>query len=136
MAVSGDAKHVSVSISVGVLKANHTLVQVVMNNVGNVASKIIDNGTAITNASAAWFKDVQQNWLSYMIIGAIIAESIAFLHYTFLFHCNRMKSSATQGQLIELTKTIGSKIIPMLQPLPLSTISPSNLSYLAQNSQI
>ncbi|CAF1597388.1 unnamed protein product [Adineta ricciae] len=79
---------------------------------------------------------MQENWLSYMIVIAIIIGSIAFLYCAFLFYCNRMKSGATQSQLIELTKIIGEKIIPTPQRPPSSAISPLNFPYLARNSQV
>ena len=136
MPVSRDAKHVSIYIADGAQKANQTPVGAVMNTAGKAASKIIDSGVTIISAPATWIKSIQENWLSYMILAAIIIGLIAFLYCACLCHCNPMTSSATQSQLIELTRTIGSKIIPTPQPPPLSTISPSNLPYLAQNSQV
>ncbi|CAF1506206.1 unnamed protein product [Adineta ricciae] len=118
MTVGGDAKHINVHIADGALKANHTPVQAAMNSAGNAASKIIESGASLITAPVTWFKDMQENWLSYMIVIAIII------------------GGATQSQLIELTKIIGEKIIPTPQRPPSSAISPLNFPYLARNSQV
>ena len=84
MSGSGSNNHISVSDLPSKHK-NGTAVQDVMNTVGKTAGKIIESGGDIITAPAVWLKDIQQNWLSYMIVTAIILSILAFFYCSFKF---------------------------------------------------
>ncbi|CAF1185624.1 unnamed protein product [Adineta steineri] len=45
------------------------------------ANKIIESGTDIITAPAVWLKDMQKNWLSYMVVLAVMLITVC--HYIF-----------------------------------------------------
>ncbi|CAF4425167.1 unnamed protein product, partial [Rotaria magnacalcarata] len=57
-------------------KAADTPVQTAL----KAAGKAIESGSDLIAAPALWLKDMQKNWLMYMIIAAIILLIIAFLY--------------------------------------------------------
>ncbi|CAF1539035.1 unnamed protein product [Adineta ricciae] len=128
MSISGDASDVKFNIMDSAAKANNTPVQAVMNSAGKTASKIIESGGDLLTAPVVWLKDMQQNWVMYMVVLVIILGSIAFLYCAFLFCCNRKKKNSTdQNQLIELAKIIGNKIGTTQSPLTIMTPTPFSL---------
>ncbi|CAF1667134.1 unnamed protein product [Adineta ricciae] len=127
MSISGDGSDVKFNIMDTAAKANNTPVQAVMNSAGKTASKIIESGGDLLTAPVVWLKDMQQNWIMYMVVLAVILGSIAFLYCAFLFYCNRKTNSTDQNQLIELAKIIGNKIGTAQSPLAIMTPTPSSL---------
>ncbi|CAF1513590.1 unnamed protein product [Adineta ricciae] len=127
MSISGDASDVKFNIMDSAAKANNTPVQTVMNSASKTASKIIESGGDLLTAPVVWFKDMQQNWIMYMVVLAVILGSIAFLYCAFLFYCNPKKNSTDQSQLIEFAKIIGNKIGATQSPLAITTPTPSSL---------
>ena len=65
-----------------------------MNSVGDTASKVIESGGDIATAPVTWLKDMQQNWLMYMIAVAVILSTITFL-YCVLRLCIARKKKCT-----------------------------------------
>ncbi|CAF4797395.1 unnamed protein product, partial [Rotaria socialis] len=57
-------------------KAADTPVQTAL----KAAGKAIDSGSDLIAVPALWLKDMQKNWLIYMILPAIILLTIAFLY--------------------------------------------------------
>lgn len=105
--VSGANSQVIVS-ELGLRHANGTAVQKVMNSVGKTTSQAIQSGGDILTAPAIWLKEIQQNWLSYMIVTAIILSILTFFYCTVCFYLNRKKNNSFNGTLIELAKVIGN----------------------------
>ncbi|CAF1657314.1 unnamed protein product, partial [Adineta ricciae] len=68
MSISGDASDVKFNIMDSAAKANNTPVQAVMNSAGKTASKIIESGGDLLTAPVVWLKDMQQNWVMYMVV--------------------------------------------------------------------
>jgi hypothetical protein len=133
MNIRGDAKDVNVHIADSMKKLNDTPTRMVMDAAGRTASKVIQSGGDILTAPAVWLKDMQQNWLSYMAIVAVIVGSVAILYCAFLIHCNRKKNNQAQNHIIELSKIMSGTIATSAPSLPFSK---STLPSLAQNSQV
>jgi hypothetical protein len=122
--ISGSGSHKTIAIGDSAMKLkNGTAVQHVMNTVGATASKIIESGGDIITAPAVWLKDIQNNWLSYMVVTAIILSILAFFYRAFCFYLNRKKSDLSGNSLIELAKIINNKTGILQQPLPLSVLN-------------
>ena len=102
----------------GLRHANGTAVQKVMDSVGKTTSQVIQSGGDILTAPAIWLKEIQQNWLSYMIVTAIILSILTFFYCTVCFYLNRKKNNSFNGTLIELAKVIGNKDDIPRQQLP------------------
>lgn len=127
---SGSNNHISIGDS-AFAKRNNTDVQMVMETSGKAVRKIIESGSDIISAPATWLKAIQQNWLIYMVLFAIILSSIAFLYCVIVSYLNRQKKNWSNSNLFELAKVISNRNGALQQPLPLPAINPlSNLSNL------
>jgi hypothetical protein len=108
---------------------NDTALQTVMNTFGKTASKVIESGGDIVNAPVVWLKDMQKNWLAYMVVTAIILSSIAVLYCAISSYFNRKKNNGFNNNLLEIVKIFNNKTGILQQPLPLSVSNlPSNAS--------
>ncbi|CAF0876881.1 unnamed protein product [Adineta steineri] len=124
---SGSNNHISVSDLPSKLK-NDTAVQDVMNTVGKTAGKIMASGGDIITAPAVWLKDIQQNWLSYMIVTAVILSILAFFYCSFKFYLNKKQSNMSNNNLLDFAKIINNKNGTMQNQLPLSLINLPSVS--------
>ena len=100
--------------------ANGTAVQKVIESVGKTAGQVIESGGDIITAPAVWLKSIQQNWLAYMIVIAIILSILTFFYRTVCFHLNCKKNNSFNSSFIELAKVIGNKHGTLQQQLPSS----------------
>ena len=112
---------------------NGTVVQHVMETAGKTVNKVIESGGDILNAPAVWVKDMQQNWLTYMVLAAIILSIILFFYCSFCYYFQRktMNPASSTSHLIDLAKIISHQTgILQRQESPLSVLSlpsiPSN----------
>ena len=99
-----------------------------MKSAGKSASKLIEGGADIITAPAVWLKDIQQNWLTYMIVAAVIMLCIAFFYCAVCSYCNRKKNNWSNNNLVELAKVIGNKNGILQQPLSLSAVNLPSVS--------
>ena len=73
------------------------------------ASKIVESGADFISAPALWLKGMQENWLTYMILIAIILTTITFL-YCVIRSCFATKRNAWPiNYLIEIATAIVNK---------------------------
>jgi hypothetical protein len=89
------------------------------------ASKVIESGSDLINAPVLWFKDMQKNWLVYMIVAATILLTVAFLYCAVRSYFNRKGKNPSIGNLVELASMFVNKN-PVLQtqfPLSASKLS-------------
>ncbi|CAF3849038.1 unnamed protein product [Rotaria sordida] len=127
--IKGSGSHNQIFVGDSALKVkNGTAVQEVMNTVGKTASKVIESGGDIITAPAVWLKDIQQNWLTYMVLAAIILSILAFFYCSFCFYFNRRKNNSSNNNLIELAKIINNKTGILQQQLPLSMLNLPSVS--------
>lgn len=89
--------------------STNTAVEEVIKTVGQTASKIIERGGNIITAPATWLKAMQQNWLTYMIVIAIILSTVTFLYCASCCYLNRAKTYASNCNLVELAKVISER---------------------------
>lgn len=128
MNVQGNNKDVKMQIDGNTLKSStDNAVQAVMKSAGKSASKIIEGGADIITAPAVWLKDMQQNWLIYMIVAAVIISRIAFLYCAVCSYLNRKKNNLSNNKLAELAKIISNKNGILQQPLSLSAVNLASL---------
>ena len=90
-------------------------------NMGNEALKPPTSSGDIITALAVWLKSMQENWLSYKVILAVILVSVAFLYCVVCFRFNRKKNNQSQYILLELAKSIHGRRGTSQLPLPLPT---------------
>ena len=132
--VKGAASNVKMSIGAEALKPRaDTAAQAVIKTAGKTASKVIESGGELITAPAVWLKDMQQNWLMYMVVAAIIMGSIAFLYCVVCFRLNRNKNNQARSTMIELAQTLSNKT-RALQQLP--SLSAPSLAVLPPNLQV
>ncbi|CAF1482315.1 unnamed protein product [Rotaria magnacalcarata] len=96
-------------------KAADTPVQTAFKAVG----KVIESGSDLIAAPAIWLKDMQNNWLIYMTLAAIILLTIAFLYCAIRSYFMRMRNNSSIGNLIELASVFASKNSLLQTRLPL-----------------
>ena len=75
----------------------------------DAAAKVIEGGADILTAPAVWLKDMQQNWLSYMVVAAIILLSIAFLYCVVRSYFARKSNNLSLNNLAQLATIITNK---------------------------
>lgn len=85
---------------------NGTIVQGVMETAGKTVNRVIESGGDIITAPAVWLKDMQQNWLTYMVVAAIILSILLFFYCLFCIHLPQKKNHSSSKSLIELAKII------------------------------
>ncbi|CAF4138186.1 unnamed protein product [Adineta steineri] len=61
------------------------------------ANRIMESGTDIITAPAVWLKDMQKNWLSYMVVLAVILITITFLYCTIRSYFNRKSNNSNNN---------------------------------------
>lgn len=122
----------NLSINVGVRPtevSTDTAVQSVVKSAGRAASKIIEGGGDVLTAPATWVKDIQANWLTYMIVAAIIISCIMFFYCTFCFYFNKRKNNCPTDNLVEILNAVNKKKDNLQQPpLPLTVPSLSSVN--------
>jgi len=122
--MKGSGSHNQINLGESVLQAkNGTAIQDVMSTASKTASKVLESGGSIVAAPAVWLKDIQQNWLSYMLVAAVILSVLAFFYCSFCFYFNRAKKSSSDSSLIELAKIISHKTGVLQQQLPCSVLN-------------
>ncbi|CAF3218232.1 unnamed protein product [Rotaria sp. Silwood2] len=121
MNVQGDGKNVKMLIGDKAIEAStDTAVQTVIKAAGQTAGNVIEGGGTIITAPAIWLKDIQQNWLTYMIVAAIILLCISFLYCSVCSYLNQKKDNGSNNNLLELAKVFSNKNGILQQPLALS----------------
>ncbi|CAF3474215.1 unnamed protein product [Rotaria socialis] len=105
-------------------KAADTPVQTAL----KAAGKAIDSGSDLIAVPALWLKDMQKNWLIYMILPAIILLTIAFLYCAVRSYFMRRGNNSSMGNLIELASVIANKNSALQTQLPLSGTKLSSAS--------
>nr|AEN94418.1 hypothetical protein [Adineta vaga] len=136
MNVQGDAKDINLHIVDGATKGEETSIRTVMNSAGKTASKVIASTGDLLSAPAVWLKDMHQNWLSYMVVVAVIFGSAVFFYCALSLYCHRKKNSKVQSQFTELSKIIANKMTTSTQPLALPQKSVSTLLCLEENLRV
>ncbi|CAF1275829.1 unnamed protein product [Rotaria sordida] len=132
MNIQGDDTDIKINIGDTAIKAStDTAAQEVINKVGKTAGKIIESGGDVITAPALWLKDMQKNWLTYMILATIIFVSIVFLYCTVSYYISRKKNHWASTNLVELAKVISNKGAALQPSLALSA---SNVTSVAANS--
>ncbi|UJR18774.1 hypothetical protein I4U23_005680 [Adineta vaga] len=86
-----------------VLRSNNTALRNVMDATHNTASRVLESGDDILASPAVWLKDMQENWLTYIIVAAIILSILAFFYRSFCRFSNQ-QAAASNSNLIELAK--------------------------------
>ena len=123
--IQGSGSHNVIAVGDSALKGqNGTAVQDLINTVGKTAGKVIESGGDILTAPGTWLKDLQQNWLAYMVVAAIILSIIVFFYCSFCFYFNRKKNNSSTSNLLELAQIINSKNGILQQQIPLSMLLP------------
>ncbi|CAF1669058.1 unnamed protein product [Rotaria magnacalcarata] len=97
-------------------KATDTPVQTAL----KAAGKAIESGSDLIAVPALWLKDMQKNWLMYMILAAIILLTIAFLYCAVRSYFMRRGNNSSMGNLIELASVFANKNSSLQTQLPLS----------------
>ncbi|CAF3682026.1 unnamed protein product [Rotaria socialis] len=105
-------------------KAADTPVQTAL----KAAGKAIDSGSDLIAVPALWLKDMQKNWLIYMILPAIVLLTIAFLYCAVRSYFMRRGNNSSMGNLIELASVIANKNSALQTQLPLSGTKLSSAS--------
>lgn len=118
MDVKGDGKDVKMLIGDKAIESStDTAVQTVIRAAGNTAGKVIEGSGTIVTPPAVWLKDIQENWLLYVIMAAIILSIITFFYCTICSYLRRKNNSS--HSLGELVKVISERS-GVLNQLPLS----------------
>lgn len=91
---------------------NNTPIQQVMDSAGKSASKIIQTGGDLLAAPGVWVKDMQKNWLLYMVLAAIILSSITILYCVVNSYFYRKKSPRYDNNFIEMFKVLSNQVAP------------------------
>ncbi|CAF1325052.1 unnamed protein product [Adineta steineri] len=98
------------------------------------ANTIIESGTDIIRAPAVWLKDMQKNWLSYMVVLAVILIIGTFLYCTIRSYFKRKSNNSnnnnnnnnwSMGNLVELATVFSNKNPHSQTPLSLPATKPS-----------
>jgi hypothetical protein len=111
---------------------NGTAVRDAIDTAGKTASRVLVSSGDILTAPSAWLSDMQKNWLTYMVVVAIILSILAFFYCSYRFYFNRKINNSSNSNLVELAKVISNKtgILQQQQQLPLSILNlpsvPSN----------
>ncbi|CAF1491508.1 unnamed protein product [Adineta steineri] len=97
------------------------------------AGKVIEGGSDIITAPAVRIKDMQKNWLTYMVVLAIIMLSATFLYCTIRGYFLRKRSGSSANSsvnsFIEFAKVFAGKTEPIQPQLPMPVFnSSSNIS--------
>ncbi|CAF5031014.1 unnamed protein product, partial [Rotaria socialis] len=79
-----------------------------------------ESGSGLIAVPALWLKDMQKNWLMYMIFAAIILLTIAFLYCAVRSYFMRRGNNSSMGNLIELASVFANKNSALQTRLPLS----------------
>ncbi|CAF1339906.1 unnamed protein product [Rotaria sp. Silwood1] len=74
----------------------------------NTASKIISSAGDVITAPAAWLKEMQKNWVIYLVAAAIILLCLVFLYCVLRYYLSRSNNLAT-ANLIKLAAGIDRK---------------------------
>ncbi|CAF1429894.1 unnamed protein product [Adineta steineri] len=95
------------------------------------ANKIIESGTDIITAPAVWLKDMQKNWLSYMVVLAVMLITGTFLYCTIRSYFKRKSNNNNNnnnwsiGNLVELATMFSNKNALLQTPFSLPATKPS-----------
>ena len=119
MDVDGDGKDIKMLIGDKAIEASTgTAVQKVIKAAGDTAGKIIEGSGTIVTAPVVWLEHMQENWLAYMILVAVILSTITFLYCAICSYLHR-KNNNSSHNLVELAKIISERS-GVLNQLPLS----------------
>ena len=119
--VNGDTKNITINIGAAAMQSStDTAVQTVIKAAGQTAGKVIEGGGTIITAPAIWLKDIQQNWLTYIIVAAVILLCISFLYCSACSYLNQKKDNGSNNNLLKLAKVFSNKNGILQQPLALS----------------
>jgi hypothetical protein len=122
MDVGGSAKDINIHLGDAALKpARETAVQEVMKTVGKTASKVIEGGGDLITAPVVWLKDMQQNWLMYIVAAATILLTISFLYCVVRSYFGRNRNSRSMVNLVDLASVITTNKATLQRQLPLPT---------------
>ncbi|CAF1474602.1 unnamed protein product [Adineta steineri] len=98
------------------------------------ANRIMESGTDIITAPAVWLKDMQKNWLSYMVVLAVILIIGTFLYCTIRSYFKRKSNNSnsnnnnnnwSMGNLVELATVFSNKNPHSQTPFSLPATKPS-----------
>ena len=129
MVVEGSGSGVNMNLGDTALAPSaDTAAQTVIKTAGKTASKVIESGGDIITAPAVWLKDIQQNWLMYMIVAAIILASIVFLYCVVSLRFNRKNNNRSFNNIVELAHIFRNKNGAPQQLAPLSTATLPSVS--------
>lgn len=87
------------------VKAADKPIKKVMEAAGN----IVDSTANVINAPVLWLKDMQSNWLTYLILIAIILVTISFLYCVIRSRCSPSRNTYSIDRIIEVATGIANK---------------------------
>jgi hypothetical protein len=103
----------------------NTSVREVMNTLGKATSKVIESGGDIISAPAVWLKTMQENWITYLVLIAVILGIIAFFYCSCCVCANWKQAYPASNGLVDLAKIINSRNNDLPHPKPFSINIPS-----------
>ena len=97
-----------------------------VNTAFKAAGKIVESGADLISAPVTWLKDMQQNWLVYMILIAIILITTAFLYCAVRSFFSTKRSGCSANSLIEMVTAVANRNQRM--QIPISNSTPNSSS--------
>ena len=79
---------------------------------------VLQDGSDLLGTPARWLKDMQQNWLIYMVVIAIILVCVLFLYFIIRCHCLRGRKSSTKTSCIAKLRAIMASNNTIASPPP------------------
>jgi hypothetical protein len=86
---------------------------------------LIEDGDYILQVPVVWVKDIQKNWMIYMVCTTVILISILLIYGICRRFINRKHDSLANSNLIELTAPIASRSKSSLRHIPIYMSNPS-----------
>ena len=78
-----------------------------------VANSIMQDGADLLGTPVRWLKDMQQNWLVYVVCAAIILVCSVVVYCAVRSHCSRRRQASSKGwNLADLATIIAMKNTP------------------------
>jgi hypothetical protein len=122
--ISGSGSDNVIAVGDAAMKVhNNSAVQHVIDTAGRTTSKLLENGGSLLSAPAVWLSAMQQNWLTYIIVAAVILSILAFFYCSFCYRFNPQKNNLSGNGLIELAKVISDQTGALQRPLPLPILN-------------
>lgn len=100
------------------------------------ASKIISSGGDLITAPAIWLRDMQKNWVVYVVAAAVIMFSILLIYFAIrCYFIRRPNNKGSTTDVIELVKAFGCNGMSARQLPLVSATVPSVISTITDHSK-